>query len=68
MQGAGPPGPPPPPAHAPGCRVEEVYECGKELGKGYAAIVYEARHRETGHVYAVKVVTKANLRPPEIGA
>lgn len=45
-----------------------MYECGKELGKGYAAIVYEARHRETGHVYAVKVVTKANLRPPEIGA
>jgi len=40
----------------------QIYKFGKELGSGAFSVVKEGTHKQTQESYAIKVVTKANLK------
>ncbi|KPI89883.1 putative protein kinase [Leptomonas seymouri] len=42
------------------------YSLGEQLGKGAYAVVFQCTHRETGDVYAVKIVDKKKAGPKDI--
>ena len=41
--------------------VEEFYDLGRAIGKGKFAVVYEARQRASGKLFAIKVVSKSMI-------
>ena len=45
---------------------KDFYSLGEQLGKGAYAVVFQCTHRETGNVYAVKVVDKTKAGPKDI--
>jgi len=49
----------------PKVKFENVYELKKELRKGSCAMVWEARHRVTNEIYAVKVIQRNKLKPQD---
>lgn len=57
----------PRPSALPSCgHFKDFYSLRGYLGKGSYAVVYECVHRETGEVYAVKVVDKTKTGPKDI--
>mmetsp|Transcript_6795 Transcript_6795/g.12562 ORF Transcript_6795/g.12562 Transcript_6795/m.12562 type:complete len:585 (+) Transcript_6795:392-2146(+) len=45
--------------------INELYEVGEELGKGAFSTVYKATHRETGEVFAIKIIQLGKFNPEE---
>jgi len=46
--------------------IEKKYSLGEPLGQGHYGIVRRAIHRETGDVYAVKIIPKWKVENPEL--
>jgi serine/threonine protein kinase len=46
--------------------ISQLYQCGKELGKGTFGEVRECRHRETGVQCAVKIVQKHKINTHQV--
>jgi len=42
--------------------IEDVYTVGKELGRGAFSVVYEAKEKKGGGMYAVKIIQKKNVQ------
>mmetsp|Transcript_59785 Transcript_59785/g.83038 ORF Transcript_59785/g.83038 Transcript_59785/m.83038 type:complete len:439 (+) Transcript_59785:2-1318(+) len=42
--------------------IEDVYEILEELGRGAFSVVKKARHKETGEIFAAKVISKKNVQ------
>jgi len=47
-------------------KIEEVYEIGKELGRGGFSIVKKGKNKKTGEEVAVKCINKKNLKKDEL--
>jgi len=43
-------------------KIEDVYDIGKELGRGAFSVVKTCTHKATGLEYAVKVIRKENVK------
>jgi len=42
--------------------IDEVYDILEELGSGAFSVVKKCRHKETGEIFAVKVINKENVK------
>jgi len=49
----------------PRIRFEDVYELKQEVRKGSCATIWEARHRVTDEIYAVKTIQRNKLQPSD---
>ena len=49
----------------PRLRFEDVYELKDKIRKGSYATVWKAEHKQTGEIYAVKVVQRQGLKPSD---
>eukprot|EP01112_Ceratiomyxa_fruticulosa_P007351 TRINITY_DN1901_c0_g2_i1.p1 TRINITY_DN1901_c0_g2~~TRINITY_DN1901_c0_g2_i1.p1 ORF type:complete len:452 (+),score=101.84 TRINITY_DN1901_c0_g2_i1:225-1580(+) len=47
-------------------RLEDVYDLGKELGRGGFSVVREAKHKKTGDLVAIKCIHKKTVKPEEL--
>jgi len=47
--------------------ITEVYDILEPLGRGAFATVNKARHKETGELYAVKMIGKKNVKKEDLG-
>lgn len=46
--------------------IRDLYDIGRELGRGAFSVVYQATCRETGEQVAVKVVSYSTFRPGDL--
>ena len=49
----------------PRLRFADVYELKEKLRKGSYAVIWKAEHKQTGEVFAVKVVQRQGLKPSD---
>ena len=52
-------------SHIPRLKFADLYELTTQIRKGSYAVVYRAAHKQTGEIYAVKVVQRQGLKPAD---
>lgn len=55
-----------PAADAKPAKIEDLYEIGKELGRGGFSIVKKGKNKKTGEEVAIKCINKKNLKKDEL--